>query len=98
MTPPEPAPVAGLANPRGSALERVPIRAREASVTLSAWRLAVSADGGDGTITLVELPGGDSLYRGDGAFLGWSQDRLSAAYQALAPRDEAVLPDSLQLG
>ena len=98
MTPPEPTPIAGLANPRASALERVPIRARESGVTLSAWRLAVSSDGGDGAITLVEIPGGDPVYRGDGIFLGWSQDRLSAAYQAVAPRDEAALPDTLQLG
>ena len=98
LTPPQETAVAGLTNPRGLGLERVPIRARERSVTLSAWRLTVAAGEGEGTITLVELSSQEVLYRGEGLFLGWPQDRLGAAYEALAPRDEAAVPEMPQLG
>jgi hypothetical protein len=67
-------------------------------VTLSAWRLTVAAEEGEGTITLVELSPDDVLYRGDGLLLGWPQDRLGAAYEALVPRDEAAAPEIPQLG
>ena len=90
--------VPGLTNPRGLGLERFPIRAREQLMTLSAWRLSASADEGDGTITLVELPSGEILRRGDGIFLGWTQERLGRAYDALVPRDDAPPPEMLQLG
>jgi hypothetical protein len=74
------------------------MRAREASVTLSAWRLAISSEEGEGAITLVELPSGSVLYRGDGLFLGWPQDRLATAYEALVPKQEAAVPEIPQLG
>ncbi len=89
--------VAGLTNPRGLGLERVAMRAREASVTLSAWRLAISSEEGEGAITLVELPSG-SFHRGDGLFLGWPQDRLAIAYEALIPKQVAAVPEIPQLG
>jgi hypothetical protein len=88
-----------LTNPRGVRLERFSIRSREASVTLSAWRLDVGADEGSGTITLVEGSPGPSFFRGDGVFLGWPQGRLSGAYEALVPKTQAVAADVLpQLG
>ena len=98
MTEPVEPSVPGLTHPRGLNLERFPIRAREQSMTLSAWRLSASAEEGDGTITLVELPSGEILRRGDGIFMGWTQERLGLAYDALAPRDETPPPEMLQLG
>jgi hypothetical protein len=94
----EAAVVQGLTNPRGLGLERSPIRVREVSVTLSAWRLTIASEQGEGTITLVELSPENALFRGDGVFLGWSQDRLASVYEALAPRDEAAAPETQQLG
>src|SRR5262245_30771709 len=90
--------VPGLTNPRSLGLERFPIRAREQLVTLSAWRLSAAAEEGEGTITLVELPSGEIMRRGDGIFLGWTQERLGRAYDALAPHDDSPPPDMLQLG
>ncbi len=88
----------GLTNPRGASLRRVPVRARSMSVTLAAWSLAVAADEGEGAIVLLELPDEQSFFRGDGLCLGWPQERLAAAYAALAPRDEAAILDLPQLG
>lgn len=98
MTEPAEPGVPGLTNARGIGLERFPIRAREQTMTLAAWRLSASAEEGDGTITLVELPSGEILRRGDGIFLGWTQERLGRAYDALAPRDDTPPPEMLQLG
>ena len=67
-------------------------------MTLSAWKLSVTSDEGDGAITLAELSSGQLLYRGDGVCLGWPQDRLAAAYEALVPRDQAAAPEMPQLG
>ncbi len=88
----------GLTNPRGLGLQRCLIRTRQLSVTLSAWRLTVASEQGEGTITLVETPSGETFYRGDGALLGWDQDRLAGAYAALAPTEQAAAPDMPQLG
>lgn len=74
------------------------MRARERSMTLSAWRLVFAADEGEGTITLVELSRELVLYRGDGVCLGWTQERLAAAYDALVPKDQAAAPEMPQLG
>jgi hypothetical protein len=71
---------------------------REVSVTLSAWRLTIASEQGDGTITLVELSPENALFRGDGVFLGWPQDRLASAYAALTPKAEAAPPETQQLG
>lgn len=87
-----------LTNPRAVALSRAPVRLREAAATLGAWKLTLSADEGDGSITLVEPPGRAPLYRGDGVCLGWRQERLEAAYGDLRPADEAALPELPQLG
>ena len=77
--------------------DRVPIRLRESAVTLSAWRMNVRAAEGSGTLVRVETQGG-SLFRGEGWFLGWSQDAMSNAWNELlppAPEDPVGLP---QLG
>jgi len=77
--------VPGLTDPKGDLLERFLIRTRGGSATQSAWRLVVSCRQGQGAIIVVEAATTETYYRGEGVFLGWSQDRLAAAYQALRP-------------
>jgi len=98
LTSPAAAVVPGLSNPRSVGLARSPIRARQTPVTLSAWRLTIASEQGEGTITLVEAPPEEVFYRGDGVFLGWPQDRLASAYEALAPKDEGAPLETQQLG
>lgn len=81
-------PLTGLRDARCIALERTPIRTRESLVTRSAWLLRAASAEGDGTISLIELSPTVSLFRGEGIFLGWSSDRLQAAYRTLLPRAE----------
>ena len=90
--------VPGLTNPRGLALDRFPIRLRDGSATQSAWRLSVESDEGQGAIILVEPSPAETFYRGEGVFLGWPQDRLASAYQALLPKPEADGFHMQQLG
>ena len=82
----------------GHPLERVNVRSRGSQVTRSAWRLEASSPAGSGSIVLLELSAEESFYRGDGIFLGWSQDRLAGAYQALAPKSDEPEPELPQLG
>jgi hypothetical protein len=91
-------PLAGLANPRVIALERFPIRTRESSTTLSAWRLEIMTDDGEGTIYLVEISPDRAIFRGGGVLLGWPQPRLEALYHALKPASEDSSSETLQLG
>ncbi|MDQ2979759.1 MAG: hypothetical protein M3R62_11110 [Acidobacteriota bacterium] len=88
----------GLTDPRVLGLERHPIRTRESGVTLSAWRLSVRAEEGEGSILRLESPAAEPLLRGDGLFLGWDQPRLRAAYEALEPRDDSPPFETQQLG
>ncbi len=88
----------GLAEARMVGLERVPVRTREGSVTLSAWRLTVESAAGSGSIVLVDTPGGGSFYRGEGVFLGWTQDRMAGAFAALQPNGEEPGMGLPQLG
>jgi hypothetical protein len=90
-------PVAGLTNPQGLALERFLIRTRGGASTQSAWRLVVACGQGQGAIILVEISPEETFYRGEGVFLGWPQDRLGAAYQALLPKTEESF-ETQQLG
>src|SRR5262249_30861269 len=90
--------VPGLTNPRGLGLERFPIRAREQSMTLSAWRLSAAAEEGDGPLPLVERRSGGIVRGGEGIFLGWPQERLGRDYAALVPQDDTPPPEMLQLG
>lgn len=98
MATPEEPPALGLTNARGLGLGRVPVRVRELASTLGAWKLSLASEEGEGAVTLVEREPGGSLYRGDGVCLGWSQERLAAAYTALAPRDEDPALELPQLG
>jgi hypothetical protein len=77
-------------------LERAPIRTRESGNTHSAWRMEIDSPAGSGTITLVDTA--PSFYRGDGLFLGWTQEQLAETYQSLlAPDDERPF-ELMQLG
>ena len=90
--------VQGLTNPQALSLERFLIRTRGDNSTQSAWRLAVICDEGQGAIIYVEMAPGDTFYRGDGVFLGWPQDRMEAAYNALKPRPTDPPFEMHQLG
>ena len=89
--------IAGLTGPTVRPLERVAIRLRESSVTLSAWRMAVSGPEGEGTLVRVETPGG-TLFRGEGWFLGWSQESMSGAWAELLPPSPGETLELPQLG
>jgi hypothetical protein len=79
-------------------LERVDVRTRSSQVTQSAWRLEVSSPSGGGAIFLVEVSPRENHFRGDGLFLGWPQERLAAAYEALRPKSDEPNPEVPQLG
>jgi hypothetical protein len=87
----------GLTNP-SALLERVPVRERGASLTRSAWRVAVTAEEGTGTIVRLETADGAVHLRGDGLFLGWEAGEMGAAWDALARSDAPSEPESVQLG
>ena len=97
VTAPSPARIAGLTEPSVSPLERVAIRLRESSNTLSAWKLSVAAPEGTGAMVRIETPAGQ-LFRGEGWFLGWSQETLAAAWAELVPHPETETLDLPQLG
>jgi hypothetical protein len=90
----------GLTGLVGQPLRRVLVRRRESPVTTSAWRLDVTCDQGEGGIVRVEGAGDQLFHRGDGVFLGWSQEHLAQLYDELtrpAPGGEPDL-ELLQLG
>ena len=89
--------IAGLTDPAVTPLDRVAIRLRESSVTLSAWRMAVTAPEGAGTLVRVETSGG-TLFRGEGWFLGWAQEAMSTAWTELLPPSEPERVELPQLG
>lgn len=74
--------------------ERVHIRTRESGVTLSAWRAEVESP--RGAIVLVETAN-RSFYRGEGALLGWTQEKLAELWRSGLPEPEPE-PDMPQLG
>jgi len=78
-------------------LERASIRTRESGVTHAAWRMEIDSDAGSGTITLVDA-GGIPIHRGDGLFLGWSQEQLAETYQRLLAPDTEPPFEVMQLG
>lgn len=86
-----------LTNP-AALLEHVPVRERGAALTRSAWRIAVTADEGKGTILRLEAADGAVVFRGDGMFLGWSAEEMTAAWEALAHSDAPPDPEYQQLG
>ena len=78
-------PLPGLEGATASPPERVPARTREGRITLSAWRMAITTAGGAGAIVLVETNVG-AVFRGEGLFLGWTQESLAIAYRTLTPK------------
>jgi hypothetical protein len=60
----------------------------------------VTCDQGSGGIVRLETSTGQPLYRGDGLFLGWSQERMAEVYQALSrpPGGDGSDLELLQLG
>ena len=83
-----------LTNAVVRSMERVQIRTRESNVTRSAWRMEVACDEGAGAITLVD----DTIYRGEGLFLGWPQEELAAAYAGAQKHDDEPPFELMQLG
>ena len=83
-----------LTNPAVRSMERVPIRTRESNVTRSAWRMEVVCDEGAGAITMID----DHFYRGEGLFLGWSQEDLAAAHASVKKQDDEPPFELMQLG
>jgi hypothetical protein len=98
MSEEKPEAVPGLTGARATALERIPTRSRESALTHSSWRLSVTSAEGDGAIVLVENAALETFLRGEGVFLGWSPERLQAAYEALRPRSEERATEMPQLG
>jgi uncharacterized damage-inducible protein DinB len=78
-------------------LERAPIRVREIGTTVSAWQMVIDSESGSGTITLIDASGGP-VYRGDGIFVGWSQEQLAAEYQRLNKSPDEPKFELQQLG
>jgi hypothetical protein len=73
--------------------ERVQVRSRESRVTVAAWRVELLLPGGaQAAVTLAE-----PFYRGEGALLGATQDRLAELWRSTLPPDEPG-PDLPQLG
>jgi hypothetical protein len=79
-------------------LERFPIHTRDTEATQSAWRMEIESDAGRGAIMLIDLPEGQAIYRGDGVFLGWPQDRLAAVFKRLRATPDEPPFELQQLG
>jgi hypothetical protein len=60
---------------------RIHIRARESGNTLAAWRVELTLPAGPAALVLADLGGNRSWYRGEGALLGQSQERLAEVWQ-----------------
>ena len=85
-------------NPRVVSFERFLIRTRGGVTTQSAWRLSVTCGEGEGAIVFIEIGPDEAFYRGDGVFLGWTQEQMAAAYMALLPKSEEPPFEIPQLG
>jgi hypothetical protein len=79
-------------------LERFPIRTRDTEATQSAWRMEIDSDAGRGAIMLIDLPEGQAIYRGEGAFLGWPQEQLAAVFSRLRATPDEPPFELQQLG
>ena len=79
-------------------LERFAIRTRDTEATQSAWRMEIEGDVGRGAIMLVDLPGGQSVFRGEGAVLGWTQEQLATAFNRLRKTPDEPPLELQQLG
>jgi hypothetical protein len=74
-----------LSNPRVLSLEHAQ----------GAWRMQIKCEEGTGSIWLMDAAN-VQVYRGEGCFSTWSQERLSATYQSLLPIESRF--ELLQLG
>jgi hypothetical protein len=90
--------IEGLTGVVAKAPERVAVRMRANEVTLSAWRLEAMTNDGPGAIVVVEPSPNEVYYRGEGAFLGWPQQKLATVYQALLPQASDESLEMPQLG
>jgi hypothetical protein len=84
----------------GTRIARMAVRARGSGHTFSAWALSVETDRGPGSIVRVEPSPDETYWRGDGVFLGWTTERLAAAWEILraAEPETPADPDLPQLG
>jgi hypothetical protein len=90
--------IEGLGEVTATEPARIPLRMRGDAVTVSGWGIGVQATRGSGNIVLAEH-GAQRFFRGDGIFLGWTQERLETTYRALLPPAEGPSGDDhLQLG
>jgi len=87
-----------LTNPQVLSFERFAIRTRGGSTTQSAWRLSITCVEGQGAILFIEISPEETFYRGEGVFLGWSQEQLAASYRLLLPKSEEPPFEIPQLG
>jgi hypothetical protein len=79
-------------------LERSAVRTRESGVTHAAWRMEIDSEAGGGAITLIDASEGPAFYRGEGVFLGWTQEQLAETYQRLlSPGDDRPF-EVMQMG
>jgi hypothetical protein len=86
-----------LTNPQVLSFERFLIRIRGGSATQSAWRLSVACGEGQGAIIFIEISP-ESFFRGEGVFLGWTQEQLAASYATLLPSSKEPPFEIPQLG
>jgi hypothetical protein len=82
------APLGRLTNPQALSFERFLIRTRDGTSTQSAWRLSIGCAEGQGAIIFIEISPDQTFFRGEGIFLGWSQQQMSAAYSLLLPKSD----------
>jgi len=75
-------------------LERTPIRTRDSGATVSAWRMVIDSPQGRGTITFID----GTAYRGDGAFLGRTQEQLAELYRQFIVQSDDPQPEIQQWG
>jgi hypothetical protein len=68
---------------------RVPLRARESQSTLAAWRVELTLPEGAAAVVHADVGGGRSWYRGEGALLGATQERLAALWTECLPVTDA---------
>ena len=77
-------PTAGL---EVTSRSRIPLRARESGTTQSGWRVELTLPEGRAGMVRVDL-GAATFYRGDGALLGASQERLAALWSDCLPQTD----------
>jgi hypothetical protein len=70
---------------------------RESASTLSGWRVEITLPQGEAAIVHADLDKGRSWYRGEGALLGATQERLEQVWRASLPKSDPE-PDYPQYG